>query len=108
MSRKTNSAFVADASHRRGPVRVRTRRITASFSKLYPPDGEGKIWWGRLKKALGTGSSDFVNASLLQLQAAAQSPGSGISETGINAALALIGGFSPQNEVEAALAVQMA
>jgi hypothetical protein len=107
MSRKTNPAFVADASQRRGPVRVRTRRITASFSKLYPPDGEGKIWWGRLKKALGTGSSDFVNASLLQLQAAAQSPGSGISETGINAALALIEGFSPQNEVEAALAVQM-
>jgi len=108
MSRKTNPAFVANASQRRGPVRVRTRRITANFSKLYPPDGEGKIWWGRLKKALGTGSSDFVNASLLQLQAAAQFPGSGISETGINAALALIEGFSPQNEVEAALAVQMA
>jgi hypothetical protein len=30
------------SSQRRGPVRVRTRRITASFSKLYPPDGEGK------------------------------------------------------------------
>ena len=48
---------------RRPPVRVRTRRITASVAKLHPPDGEGKIWWGRLKKALGTGSSDFVNAS---------------------------------------------
>jgi hypothetical protein len=80
---------------------VRTRRITASVSKLHPPDGEGKIWWGRLKKALGTGSSDFVNASLHQLQAAAQFPGSGISETGINAALAMIEGFAPQNEVEA-------
>jgi hypothetical protein len=57
--------------------------------------------------ALGTGSSDFVNASLHQLQAAAQFPGSGISETGINAALAMIEGFAPQNEVEAALAIQM-
>jgi hypothetical protein len=45
---------------------------------------------------------------LHQLQAAAQLPGSGISETGINAALAMIEGFAPQNEVEAALAVQMA
>ena len=108
MSRKTQPAFVPDALQRRPPVRVRTRRITASFAKLYPPDGEGKIWWGRLKKALGTGSSDFVNASLHQLQAAAQLPGSGISETGINAALAMIEGFAPQNEVEAALAVQMA
>jgi hypothetical protein len=62
MSRKTNPAFVADASQHRPPVRVRTRRITAAVSKLYPADGEGKIWWGRLKKALGTGSSDFVNA----------------------------------------------
>ena len=108
MSRKTQPAFVPDASQRRRPVRVRSRRITASFAKLYPPDGEGKIWWGRLKKALGTGSSDFVNASLHQLQAAAQFPGIGISETGINAALAMIEGFAPQNEVEAALAVQMA
>jgi hypothetical protein len=107
MSRKTQQAFVPDASQGRRPVRVRTRRITASFAKLYPPDGEGKIWWGRLKKALGTGSSDFVNASLHQLQAAAQFPGSGISETGINTALAMIEAFAPQNEVEAALAVQM-
>jgi hypothetical protein len=44
---------------------------------------------------------------LHQLQAAAQFPGSGISETGINAALAMIEGFAPQNEVEAALAIQM-
>ena len=108
MSRKTKPAFIGEVSPRRPPVRVRTRRITASVSKLYPADGEGKIWWGRLKKALGTGSSDFVNASLHQLQAAAQFPGSGISETGINAALAMIEGFAPQNEVEAALAVQMA
>jgi len=32
-------------------VTTGTRRITASFAKLYPPDGEGKICWGRLKKS---------------------------------------------------------
>src|ERR1700730_3669944 len=95
MSRKTQPAFVPDALQRRAAVRVRSRRITASFAKLYPPDGEGKIWWGRLKKALGTGSSDFVNASLHQLKAAAQLPGSGISENGIKGALAMIEGFAP-------------
>ena len=53
-------------------------------------------------------SSDFVNASLLQLQAAAQLPCGGISETATNAALALIEAAAPRNEVEGALAVQMA
>ena len=108
MSRKTQPAFVPDASQRRRPVRVRSRRITASFAKLYPPDGEGKIWWGRLKRALGTASSDFVNASLLQLQVAAQLHCGGISEIAMNAALAMIEAAEPQNEIEGALAVQMA
>jgi hypothetical protein len=108
MNRKTKLAVVTDASQRRPPVRVRSRRLTADSAKLYQPDGQERVWWDRLKKALGTGSSDFVNASLHHLQAAAQFPGSGICEVGINAALAFIEGFAPTNEVEAALAVQMA
>jgi hypothetical protein len=107
MSSKTNRTLIADGSQRQPPVRVIRGRITGESAKLYPPDGEESIWWDRLKKALGTASSDFVNASLHQLQAATQFPGSGISEIGINAALALIEGFAPKNEVEAALAVQM-
>ena len=108
MSKKANPALVADVSHRRPPVRVRTRRITASSVRLYPPNEDRNTWWDRLKNALGTSSSDFVSASLVQLKAAAQFPGSGISEIGINAALAQIEALAPQNEVEAALAVQMA
>jgi hypothetical protein len=53
-------------------------------------------------------SSDFVNASLLQLQAAARSPFGTISETAMNAALAMITAAAPQDEIEAALAIQMA
>jgi hypothetical protein len=45
-----------------------------------------------LKSALGTASSDFVNASLFQLISAARLPGSGISEIAVNAALAFIEG----------------
>src|SRR5882757_9184623 len=90
------------------PVRVKLRRVNASLAKPYPPDGESKVWWKRLKKALGTKSSDFVNASLLELQAAAHLPFGGISEVAINAALALIEAAAPRNEIEGALAVQMA
>jgi hypothetical protein len=49
-----------------------------------------------------------VNASLLELQAAAHLPFGGISEVAMNAALALIEGAAPRNEIEGALAVQMA
>jgi hypothetical protein len=87
---------------------VKLRRVNANLATAYPPDGESKVWWRRLKKALGTTSSAFVNASLLQLQAAAQLPSGGISETATNAALALIEAAAPRNEIEGALAVQMA
>jgi hypothetical protein len=52
-------------------------------------------------------SPDFVKSSLLQLQAAARSPLGTISETAINAALAMIEAAVPKDEIEGALAVQM-
>ena len=106
---RTNNSLAPVASQPgRPPVRVKLRRVNANLATPYPPDGESKVWWRRLKKALGTTSSDFVNASLLQLQAAAQLPCGGISETATNAALALIEAAAPRNEIEGALAVQMA
>jgi hypothetical protein len=62
----------------------------------------------RLNAALGTLSPDFVRSSLLQLQAAARSPYGTVSETAINAALAMVEAAAPRDEVEAALAIQMA
>jgi len=62
----------------------------------------------RLKSALGTASSSFVNVSLLQLQAAARLPNGPLSEVAMNAALAMIEAAAPQNEVEGAFAVQIA
>jgi hypothetical protein len=108
MTQKTNNALKTGAEPRRPRVRVKLKRIDASLSRIYPPDGQGKIWWARLKKALGTSSSDFVNASLFQLQKAAQLPGCGISEIAMNASLAMIEAAEAQNEIEGALAVQMA
>jgi len=68
------------------PVRVKLQRINAGLAKAHPPDGNGKVWWARLKKALGTSSSAFVNASLFQLQGAARLPDGIISELGMNSA----------------------
>jgi hypothetical protein len=89
-------------------TRVKLRRINCDYSKPYPPDGEKKAWWGRLKEALGTTSSDFVNATLAQIQNASRLPSGEISDTSVNALLAFIEAAAPKNEVEAALAIQMA
>ena len=110
MTNKPNNSPtpVTDELGRLPPVRVKLLRPDACAAQTCPPDGESENWRRRLNKALGTMSSDFVNASLLQVQAAARSPLGTISETHINAALALIEAAAPKDEIEAALAIQMA
>ena len=93
---------------RKPPVRVKVQRQPPKYGKMYPPDGERREWWQALKNALGTASSSFVNVSLLQLQAAARLPDGPLSEVTMNAALAMIEAAAPQNEIEGALALQMA
>jgi hypothetical protein len=90
------------------PVKVRLRKINCDHARAYPPDGQAGDWWQRLKEAFGTASSEFVDASLAQLIAAARLPGSGVSEVAVNAALAFVEGAKPQDELECALALQMA
>ena len=108
MTTKAKDQISSAGVPRRPPVRVKLKRINANFAQPYPPDGLGKAWWARLQKALGTSSSQFVTASLLQLQNAARTPYAGISETAVNAALAMIEAAAPKNEIEGALAIQMA
>ena len=100
----------ASASAKRNPpVRVKLQRINCDHGKLHPPLGShGRDWWEALKNALGTCSNAFVDASLVQLQFAARLPDGPVSETAMNAALALIEAVAPQNEIEGALAIQMA
>src|SRR5438132_2445961 len=90
------------------PVRVKLKRVSCNHAIPYPPDGQAREWWQRLKDAFGTASSAFVEASLYQLIAAARLPGSGICEIAVNASLAFIEGTKPRGEVESALAIQMA
>jgi hypothetical protein len=108
MNKPHNSPAPMAGQRRLPPVRVKVWRADGKLAKVHPPDGEAKNWWRRLNKALGTTSRDFVNASLFQIQAAARSPFGGISELSMNAALAMIEAAAPKDEIEAALAVQMA
>src|SRR5438094_8302880 len=89
-------------------VRVKLKEVNYQHAIPYPPDGQAREWWQRLKNAFGTTSSAFVEASLYQLIAAARLPGSGICEIAVNASLAFIEGAKPQGEVECALVMQMA
>ena len=102
-----NSPTLLAGRSRLPPVRVKVW-ADGKLAKVHPPDGEHENWWRRLNEALGTTSSDFVNASLFQIQAACRSPWGGVSELSMNAALAMIEAAAPRDEVEAALAVQMA
>ena len=108
MNKPNNSPAAVTGQHRPPPVRVKVFRADGKIARVHPPDGNGKNWWRRLNKALGTTSSDFVNASLFQIQSACRSPWGGISELAMNAALAMIDAAAPKDEIEAALAVQMA
>ena len=88
MSKKPSRTVTpATAGNVPAPVRVRLKRINSDYARPYPPDGQAREWWHRLKNAFGTASSAFVDASLQQLIAAARLPFDGISElVGIAAA----------------------
>jgi hypothetical protein len=108
MNKLSNPPASVAGQCRPPPVRVKLLSAYAYTEETAPPDGESKDWGLRLNKALGTVSNDFIRASLLQLQGAARSPFGTISETAINAALAMIEAAAPTDELEGALAVQMA
>ncbi len=110
MSRKLSAAAASSVVSGKvpAPVRVRLKRVNCDQAIPYPPDGQSREWWRRLKNAMGTSSSAFVAASLQQLIAAARLPNSGICEIAVNASLAFIEGAKPRDEIECALVIQMA
>jgi hypothetical protein len=81
MNKPNNSPAPLDSQRRLPPVRVKVFPADGKIAPVGPPDGEAANWWQRLNKALGTTSSDFVSASLYQIQAACHSPYGGISNS---------------------------
>ncbi len=57
MSKKLSPAAPSVASGKvPAPVRVRLKRVNCNEAIPYPPDGQSREWWRRLK-AMGTSSS---------------------------------------------------
>jgi hypothetical protein len=95
---------------RRRPARAKVQSKHYGSRSFSSPHADHAGFRARLADALGTASPDFVDASLHQLVQAVShcdSPEGG-SEMELNAALALIESVRPTNEIEAALALQMA
>jgi hypothetical protein len=95
---------------RRQPARAKVQSKHYGSRSFSSPHADHAGFRARLADALGTASPDFVDASLHQLVQAVShcdSPEGG-SEMELNAALALIESVRPTNEIEAALALQMA
>jgi hypothetical protein len=69
--------LIAPASHlpiERRQKNVALKRLNCNEAMPYPPDGQARDWWQRLRNAFGNASSAFVQASLYQLIAAARLP----------------------------------
>jgi hypothetical protein len=88
---------------------VRIGQDAQGYPVMGLPHTDEAGWQAQLKAAFGTASGAFVDAEILRLLAVLRATRDDLPlETKVNAALAVIGGVAPRNEVEALLAVQMA
>jgi hypothetical protein len=100
----------ATARRKRRPPRVAIdiQQPENAAPIVSPTHSDGEGWWARLDDALGTTSPAFVDTELARLLTVFRDRAGIIDARAINAALAVIDGLKPQNEIEAMLAVQMA
>jgi hypothetical protein len=84
--------------------------ISQSEGKLSisPTHSDITGWQTRLSDALGTSSHAFVDIELARLLTVFRDRAGMIDARAVNAALAVIDGLKPQNEIEAMLALHMA
>ena len=108
MNRTENLPATSRRNCRSPPVRVSIEGIRSNVVSFASPGPADRIWRNQLKAALGTVSDAFVDMALHHLERAARMPSGGPSDMAINGALAIIAAFAPQNEMEAALALQAA
>lgn len=106
------SAAIETARQR---VRTRTPRITVKFSQAEDgsvdlqgashSDHEG--WLARLEDAFGTRGTSFAISQINQLMSASQNGKGRVDATRVDAMLAMVEAARPENELQAAMAVQM-
>lgn len=108
MNRSKNMPTKSRVSHRSPPVTIRMSGIQNDTAVFGSPGPTEEVWRDQLRAALGTASDPFVDMSLQHLMRAARMPGGGPTDVAVNGALAMIAAIGPQNEIEAALALQAA
>ena len=91
---------------RRRPVSVKVSKGADGRDNIDPPHDDRDGWSCQQFEAFGTRSPDFLTAEVMRLVNVLNPKA--IDENKLNAALAVVDGIRPQNEVEAMLAVQMA
>jgi len=96
-------------SERPRRVALRTETIKGKLAEIGPSHSDHAGWLARLQNAFGTTSQEFACDELTGIATALASPGQKTADEGaLNAALAVVDGIEPRNEVEAMLASQMA
>lgn len=108
MSYTKNLPAASRARRRSAPVRIKIKGIQGNIATFGSPGPTDEVWRNELKATLGTMSDAFADMALHHLERAARMPGDGASDMAINGAIAMIAARAPRDEIEAALAVQMA
>lgn len=97
---------------RRPPVEIMTTPRDDGSFLAGPPHNDGSGFTMRIADAFGSRSNDFIGRQLTALERTSRLRGSQVSpeldSAGVNASLAIVEAVRPENEIEAALAVQMA
>lgn len=96
-------------------VRLRDRPVRGSLAidqaggsvEINSPHADKFGWNAQMQDTFGTRSGDFSDACINWLANAAAERGKPLSQTTVNAALAVVAAAEPANEMEALLAVQM-
>ncbi len=111
-----SAAEVAAISEASEHVRTRRPRLVAvceqssagRIETLGPKHNDREGWLARLQDVFGTRGTEFAVAQLNRLIGVSRNSDGKIDHVTLNGLLAMIEGAEPRNEVEAALAVQMA
>jgi hypothetical protein len=96
-------------------VRLRDRPVRGALAidlsgggvEINSPHADRFGWNAQMQDTFGTRSGDFSDACINWLANAAAERGKPLSQTAVNAALAVVAAAEPANEMEALLAVQM-
>ena len=99
-----SSTRISTASQNGSRARVSVTRTDRDTVQIGPENG--KEWSSDILEAFGSRSPEFCQSALNALAEALG--GARLTQTEMNAGLALAASIAPANEVEAALAVQMA